>query len=110
MYVRSCPVFSDRVDGRLAVSGRRMEDVGLVVSSEMAGTILRLVTDTASLSGWLLEESPLRKGMRDERFRSFFGFSADVMGGGAAFFLLPMTVPRRLFKPCFLGFSLISDI
>lgn len=110
MYVCSCLIFSDRVDGRLAVWGRRIEDVGLVISSEMVGAIFRLVTDTASLSGWLLEESPLRKGMKDDRFRSFFGVSADGMGGGAAFFLLPITVPRRLFKPCFLGVFLISDI
>jgi hypothetical protein len=102
-------------DEWLAVSGRRIDDsLGWVVSSEMAGVGLRFVTEANSPPGWLLDESPLRKGIKDERFRSFLAFSAEGTGGGAAaeaaFFLLPITVPRRLFKPCFLGVSLGAEI
>ena len=57
---------------------------------------------------WLFEESPLLKGMKEVRFLSFFILSAGVAGGGAAFFRLPMTVPKRLLSPGFLGVSVAS--
>ena len=52
----------------------------------------------------------MRNGIREERFLSFLVFSAPGTGGGAVFFLLPITVPRRLFKPgFFFGVSLIPE-
>jgi hypothetical protein len=96
--------------GRLSACPRRTgSSVGSASSSETTGARSLLVTDTSSAPGWLLEESALRKGIRDVRFLSFFVFSANVVGGAAVFFLLPITVPRRLFKPCFFGASLDSE-
>jgi hypothetical protein len=101
-----CPsVFAIPVEG-LWASRRCIDDC--VGSLDIDGIKSRPDTGVPSVPCWLLDESPLRKGMRDVRFFSFFGFSADPKAGGAAFFLLPITVPRRLFKPCFLGVSLVS--
>ena len=112
--VLCCPTASAMFDAWLTGSMSCINDSpGRVVSSEMTGVGLRFVTEATSPSVWLFEESPLRKGINDERFRSFFAFSAEGIGGGigvAAFFLLPITVPRRLLTPCFLGVSLSPEI
>ena len=95
-------------DKPLSVSRCAIEGLfGLAISEEMGGVRPRPGTGIAAVSGWLLEESPLRKGIKDERLCSFFISSADGTGGGSAFFFLLMTVPRRLFKPRLLGVSLV---
>jgi hypothetical protein len=50
---------------------------GCVGSLDIAGIKSRPDPGVLSVSCWLLDESPLRKGMKDDRFFSLFGFSAD---------------------------------
>lgn len=108
--VLCCPSMSVRADESLSGSIRRIDaSVGLASSLEIAGVRYRPDIDVAWASGWLLEEFPRWKGISDDRCFSFFIFSGDGTGGGAAFFLLPITVPRRLLRPCFLGVSLVSE-
>jgi hypothetical protein len=108
--VLCCPEVSAGIDERLSLPTACIGGtVRLTSSSGMIGAKSRLGPDLSSVSVWLLEESPLRKGIKDDRFLCFFAFSADAMGGAVSF-LLPITVPRRLFSPCFLGLSLFSEL
>lgn len=80
----------------------------LLSSRERTGVRVLPVADAASKFGVIFEESPLRNGIIDVRFFSFFVFSADEDCSWVAFFLLPITVPRRLFSPGLLGVSTAS--